>query len=81
MNISRSNNDNDNNNSKTNNKNSTISNQITRNLKTATRFVLIMVIVLGIAYPLVLVLIGQVTIPFQSNGSIVDLGGQRIGSK
>ncbi len=63
------------------NNNNPIGNQIISNLKTATRVVLIMVIVLGIAYPLLLVLIGQVTLPFQSNGSMLELDGKKIGSK
>ena len=39
-----------------------------------------MVILLGIAYPVFLVVIGQITLPFQSNGSILEQDGKKIGS-
>jgi K+-transporting ATPase ATPase C chain len=45
------------------------------------RVVLLMLIVTGIAYPLVLVTIGQSILPFQSNGSILTFDGKAIGSK
>ena len=40
-----------------------------------------MAIVLGIAYPILLIGIGQLTLPFQSNGSIIELDGKKIGSE
>ena len=40
-----------------------------------------MVVLLGIAYPIFLVVIGQITLPFQSNGSIIEQDGKKIGSK
>ena len=40
-----------------------------------------MILLTGIAYPLVLVMIGEVTLPFQSNGSLLMLDGKIIGSK
>lgn len=51
------------------------------NLKTAIRVLVVMVIVLGIAYPVILAEVGQLTLPFQSGGSIVELNGEKIGSK
>ncbi len=40
-----------------------------------------MVIALGIAYPIVLAEIGQITLPFQSGGSILEFNGEKVGSK
>ena len=51
------------------------------NLKTAIRVLLVMVVALGIAYPLILAEVGQLTLPFQSGGSIVEFNGEKIGSK
>jgi K+-transporting ATPase ATPase C chain len=47
----------------------------------AIRVVILMLIVTGIAYPLILLAIGQNVIPFQSNGSILTFNGQAVGSK
>lgn len=51
------------------------------NLKTAIRILVVMVIVLGIAYPVILAEVGQLTLPFQSGGSILELEGEKVGSK
>jgi len=51
------------------------------NLKTAIRVLVVMVVVLGIAYPVILTEVGQLTLPFQSNGSIIEFNGEKIGSK
>jgi len=40
-----------------------------------------MIIATGIAYPLLLVMIGEITLPFQSNGSLLTLDGKVVGSK
>ena len=40
-----------------------------------------MILVVGIGYPILLVLIGEVTLPFQSNGSLLTLDGKIVGSK
>ena len=40
-----------------------------------------MIIATGIAYPLLLVMIGEVALPFQSNGSLITLDGKVVGSK
>lgn len=40
-----------------------------------------MAIVLGVAYPLLLVGIGQLTLPFHSNGSIIEFNGKKVGSE
>jgi potassium-transporting ATPase KdpC subunit len=45
------------------------------------KVVILMIIVAGIAYPLLLVIIGEITLPFQSNGSLLTLDGKVIGSK
>jgi K+-transporting ATPase ATPase C chain len=47
----------------------------------AIRVVILMLIVTGIAYPLILVAIGQNVLPFQSNGSIITFNGKAVGSK
>jgi K+-transporting ATPase ATPase C chain len=39
-----------------------------------------MLVVTGITYPLVVAMIGQSVFPFQSNGSIVEFNGKKIGS-
>lgn len=44
------------------------------------KVIILMLIVTGIAYPLILVVIGQSIFPFQSNGSIVTFNGKSIGS-
>ena len=49
------------------------------NLKTAIRVLVVMVVVLGIAYPVILAEFGQLTLPFQSGGSIVEFNGEKIG--
>ncbi len=54
---------------------------ILSNLKTAIRVLVVMVVALGIAYPLILAEVGQLTLPFQSGGSIVEFNGEKIGSK
>ena len=46
----------------------------------AVRAVLVMTVLLGLAYPLVVTGIGQVALPWQSNGSIVAVGGHPVGS-
>jgi K+-transporting ATPase ATPase C chain len=40
-----------------------------------------MILATGIAYPLLLVLVGDVALPFQSTGSLVTLDGHIVGSK
>ncbi len=50
-------------------------------LSPAIRVVVLMLIITGIAYPLILVGIGQSILPFQSNGSIIIFDGRAIGSK
>lgn len=45
------------------------------------RVVILLIITVGIAYPLLLVLIGDVTLPFQSTGSMLTLDGKVVGSK
>ena len=42
---------------------------------------LLMILVTGIAYPIILVLIGEYTMPYQSTGSLLTLNGKIIGSK
>jgi potassium-transporting ATPase KdpC subunit len=51
------------------------------NIGPSIKVIILMLIVTGIAYPLILVAIGQNTFPFQSNGSIVTLNGKAIGSQ
>ena len=40
-----------------------------------------MILVAEIVYPLLLVMIGEITLPFQSNGSLLTLNGKVVGSK
>ena len=51
------------------------------NIGPSIKVIILMLIVTGIAYPLILVAIGQNIFPFQSNGSIVTLNGKAIGSE
>jgi len=50
-------------------------------LNPSLRIVMLMILATGIAYPLLLVLIGDVTLPFQSTGSMLTLDGKIVGSK
>ena len=59
-----------------------IKSQLNKNTLTpAIKVVILMLIVTGIVYPLVLVGIGQSTLPYQSNGSLISINGKVIGSK
>jgi K+-transporting ATPase ATPase C chain len=59
-----------------------IKSQINKNtLSPAIKVVILMLVVTGIVYPVVLVAIGQSTLPYQSNGSLITLNGKVIGSK
>jgi K+-transporting ATPase ATPase C chain len=59
-----------------------IKSQINKNtLSPAIKVVILMLVVTGIVYPLVLVVIGQSTLPYQSNASLITINGKAIGSK
>jgi K+-transporting ATPase ATPase C chain len=58
-----------------------VKNLFKENLRPSVRVVMLMIIAAGIAYPLLLVLIGNITLPFQSNGSLLTFDGQVVGSK
>lgn len=47
----------------------------------AIRTVIIMIAVTGVAYPLSVLIVGQSIFPEQSNGSLVNIDGNTIGSK
>ena len=47
---------------------------------TAIRALLVLTVVLGLAYPLAITLIGQVALPAQANGSLVRVDGEVVGS-
>jgi K+-transporting ATPase ATPase C chain len=51
------------------------------NLGPSLRVVILMILTIGIAYPLALMFIGNVALPFQSNGSLITFDGKVIGSK
>ncbi|MEO7124197.1 MAG: potassium-transporting ATPase subunit KdpC, partial [Lacisediminihabitans sp.] len=51
-----------------------------RGLWVAVRAMLALTVVLGIAYPLVITGIGQLVLPWQSNGSLVRADGATVGS-
>jgi K+-transporting ATPase ATPase C chain len=57
------------------------SHTIKNTLSPAIKVFVLMLVVTGIVYPLVLVAIGQSTIPYQSNGSLITINGKVIGSK
>jgi potassium-transporting ATPase KdpC subunit len=52
-----------------------------QSLNPSLRIVILMILATGIAYPLLLVLIGDVALPFQSTGSMLTLDGKVVGSK
>ncbi|MGB8172823.1 MAG: potassium-transporting ATPase subunit C [Nitrososphaeraceae archaeon] len=54
---------------------------ISQNIRPSLKVVALMILLTGIAYPLVLIMIGEVTLPFQSNGSLFKLDDKVIGSK
>ena len=51
------------------------------NIGPSIKVIILMLIVTGIAYPLILMATGQNIFPFQSNGSVVTLNGKAIGSE
>lgn len=51
-----------------------------RHLWVATRMMIVVIVILGIAYPLAILGIAQVAFPTAANGSIVSAGGQPVGS-
>lgn len=58
-----------------------LSDILRRNLSPSIRVIILMMVVAGIAYPLVLTGIGQTIFPFQSNGSVVTMDGKNpVGS-
>ena len=52
-----------------------------QNIKPCLKVVGLMILVVGIAYPIILVLIGEFTLPYQSTGSLLTLDGKVVGSK
>ncbi|MGC2440772.1 MAG: potassium-transporting ATPase subunit C [Nitrososphaeraceae archaeon] len=52
-----------------------------QSLNPSLRVVTLMIVATGIAYPLLLVLVGNLALPFQSTGSMVTLDGKVVGSK
>jgi potassium-transporting ATPase KdpC subunit len=58
-----------------------VKNLFKENLRPSIRVVMLMIVAAGIAYPLLLVLIGSITLPFQSSGSLLTFDGQVVGSK
>jgi potassium-transporting ATPase KdpC subunit len=53
----------------------------TKTISSALRVVILMLIVTEVAYPLVLIAVGQNILPFQSNGGIVTFNGKSVGSE
>lgn len=51
-----------------------------RQYAVAVRAMLVLTVVLGIAYPLVITGIGQLALPWQSNGSTIAVHGKTVGS-
>ena len=52
-----------------------------QNWRPSVRVVVLMILACGIAYPLLLVLVGDVTLPFQSIGSMLTLDEKVVGSR
>lgn len=52
-----------------------------QNIRPSLRVIILMVLVVGIAYPIVVIGIGKYALPFQSNGSLLTLNGKPVGSK
>jgi K+-transporting ATPase ATPase C chain len=52
-----------------------------QNIRPSLRVIILMVLVVGIAYPIVVLGIGEYALPFQSNGNLLPLNGKPIGSK
>jgi potassium-transporting ATPase KdpC subunit len=52
-----------------------------QNWRPSLRVVVLMILACGIAYPLLLVLVGDLTLPFQSTGSMLTLDGKVVGSR
>jgi K+-transporting ATPase ATPase C chain len=52
-----------------------------QNIRPSLRVVILLIIVVGIAYPILLVAIGEFALPYQSSGSLITLDGRLIGSK
>jgi len=50
-------------------------------LKKAIRLTLVLIIICGLAYPLLITGIGQVLFPNQANGSVITYNGKEVGSK
>ena len=71
------------NNKSNNNKNSktTIRNFLSNNLPASIRIVILMLLVTGIGYPISLVVIGEIALPYQSQGSQIIWNDKVIGSE
>lgn len=52
-----------------------------QNIKPCLKVVGLMILVVGIAYPVILVVIGEFALPYQSSGSLLTLHGKVVGSK
>ena len=52
-----------------------------QNIKPCLKVVGLMILVVGIAYPVILVVIGQFALPYQSSGSLLTFHGKIVGSK
>jgi potassium-transporting ATPase KdpC subunit len=52
-----------------------------QSLNPSLRVVILMILTAGIAYPLSLVFLGDISLPFQSTGSMLTLDGKTVGSK
>ena len=59
----------------------TIRNLLTKNLPQSIRIVILMMLVTGIGYPVLLSFIGTITLPFQSQGSLIIWNNKVIGSE
>ena len=67
-------------NSNNNNYKTTIKNFLFDNLPASIRIVILMMLVTGIGYPISLVIIGEIALPYQSQGSQIVWNDKVVGS-
>jgi K+-transporting ATPase ATPase C chain len=63
-----------------NNNKTTIRNFLSNNLPASIRVVILMMLITGIGYPISLVVIGEIALPYQSQGSQIVWNDQLVGS-
>jgi potassium-transporting ATPase KdpC subunit len=54
---------------------------LVQNIRASVTIIILMILIVGVAYPILVSVIGQYTLPYQSNGSLLTLDGKIVGSK